>query len=180
MLVSEKNLLKIDIKLDPSLDLPDTLLIAPTEDPTNFDYDLLSPKFIGRMDLNQPILINSVRINQSLIFKFGTGTKLYDSDRLLNLQERYVKTVLFNYYPYTSYEEVVSTSNNHSIIYLPNNFKQPPGTGNCNSMELKLTAEEQGNQQYPEKTLHIDGTESLVAIELCKKYNCTLLMTPGV
>lgn len=60
------------------------------------------------MDLNQPILINSVRINQSLIFKFGNETKLYDPDRLLNLQERYVNTVLFNYYPYTSYEEVVS------------------------------------------------------------------------
>lgn len=34
-------------------------------------------------------------------------------------------------------------------------------------------------QLYPEKTLFIDGTESLVAIELCKRFNCTLLMIPG-
>lgn len=44
-------------------------------------------------------------------------------------------------------------------------------------MQLIQNAVEGG--EYPEKTLAIDGTESLVAIELCKKYNCTLALVPG-
>lgn len=42
-----------------------------------------------------------------------------------------------------------------------------------------ITSAAAGGDEYPEKTLAIDGTESLVAIELCKKLNCTLALVPG-
>lgn len=42
-----------------------------------------------------------------------------------------------------------------------------------------ITSAAAGAAEYPEKTLTIDGTESLVAIELCKKLNCTLALVPG-
>lgn len=42
-----------------------------------------------------------------------------------------------------------------------------------------ITSAAAGGAEYPEKTLTIDGTESLVAIELCKKLNCTLALVPG-
>lgn len=145
-------------------EIPDTLLVAPSDEPEKFHFDIMTPKFIGRSNTNEPILITSIHVNPSatshpFTFKTGDGTELFDKHKLLDLQGRYIEVATFNYYPYSSYEEVV------------------PGTGNCNSQELMLNAEDPEN--YPEKTLVLDGTESLLALELCRIFNCTLLFVPG-
>lgn len=48
-------------------------------------------------------------------------------------------------------------------------YLQAPGLGNANAM---YTDEE--------KTLLIDGTESLVLLEFCSKHNCTLEISLGL
>lgn len=112
----------------PSSGLPDILLITLHSDDPNFDFDLLSSKFIGRTDSADAVLINSVRVDLSqesspVIFKFEDRKQLYDSEKLLNLEQRYVRISLFNYYPYSSFEEVVSGGSRNDSIRLT--------TGNC-------------------------------------------------
>lgn len=89
-------------------------------DAANFEFDLLSPKFVGRSNWEDPLLINSVRVDaaetatpsesprRTIIFKFENRTQLYDAAKLFNLEQRDVKVATFNYYPYSSFEEVVS------------------------------------------------------------------------
>lgn len=64
----------------------------------------------------EPVLINSVRVDledpqqthQPVVrFKYES-VELFSTRSLLNLEGRYVKISTFNYYPYSSYEEVVS------------------------------------------------------------------------
>lgn len=96
-----------------ALEIPDVLMITPSADKISFDFDIWSPKFVGRYNIHEPELRNSVRIdvtNEShpLQFKYQHGKDLYQNDKLLNLQQRYMEVATFNYYPYSSYDEVVS------------------------------------------------------------------------
>ncbi|XP_037028978.1 uncharacterized protein LOC119069082 isoform X2 [Bradysia coprophila] len=66
-------------------------------------------------------------------------------DKLFDLKGQPLRMSIFNYPPYNVWWEV------------------PPGTGNAN-----LDGSEDG------KSLFVDGTETLLALEFCKLYNCTL------
>lgn len=83
----------------------------------HFHFDLLSPKFVGRLNVADPVLINRVRVDwegqsnrqqQPVVHFEHEPIELYGPRKLLDLEGRYVKIATFNYYPYSSYEEVVS------------------------------------------------------------------------
>lgn len=62
-------------------------------------------------------------------------------------------------------------------------FQVPEGTGNANSWDLYMKSTEQLENSsvatFPEKTVHVDGTEGWMLLEFCKKLNCTLLVIEG-
>lgn len=121
-----------------------------------------------------------IESSDKLTFKFNDGKALFDPDKLLNLEGRFVKHVTFNYYPYSSYEEVVSgrISTLLTSSYISgNSLLQTPGSGNSDSQEAMLSIGL--GETYPEKTILIDGTEGLMVVEFCKRFNCTLLFMPG-
>lgn len=95
-----------------------------------FDFDLLTSKFVGRLNNSAPVLIESVRINSpglasdhvdddddgasgarrgpDLTFKFGHQAQLFDRQKVLNLQRRHLSLAVFHYIPYISVTNVVS------------------------------------------------------------------------
>lgn len=54
---------------------------------------------------------------------------------------------------------------------------QPTGTGNADSADLLYNANERG--EFPERTKYLDGTDGVLMLETCKRFNCTLLMIEG-
>lgn len=107
------------------------LLVLPSADAA-FDFDLLTAKFVGRLNNSTPVLIESVRINSSLAgsrgegvgggsendevdaitFKFGHREpqhrqhELYDRRKVFNLHDRHLAAAMFRYKPYATLTEV--------------------------------------------------------------------------
>jgi hypothetical protein len=91
-------------------------------------------------------------------------------NKIKNLQGRDIVLAIFNYNPYTMWKVVVR----YSILDIFNYYEiltfilQNDSTNVINSYEKV--------QRTP---LFIDGTESWVFIQLCKRINCTLLISLG-
>lgn len=90
-------------------------------------------------------------------------------DKILNLQGREIVLSLFNYMPYVLWKEVVSNKETAAVVKKPQfHLLQNETDDEFNSREKLLRT-----------PLHIDGTESWVFLEFCKKLNCSLLMSLG-
>ncbi|XP_037033035.1 glutamate receptor 1-like [Bradysia coprophila] len=120
-------------------DVPNILIIMPNIDENSFD--LITSQFVGRFNNTSPMLLDTF-YGRNTTFK--QNANLFP-DKLSNLQQRVVRLALFNYKPYSVWEEV------------------PSGLGNANAQNTN-----------EEKTLLIDGTESILMLEFCTKHNCTL------
>ena len=105
------------------LDVPNILIIKPvivnedeteaTASATDNDgqhttslYDLITHQFVGRFNNTSPILLDTF-YGRNTTFK--QNANLFP-DKLSNLEQRIVRLALFNYKPYTVWEEVVSIS----------------------------------------------------------------------
>lgn len=172
-------------------DVPDVLLILPSTDEA-FDFDLLTAKFIGRLNSSAPVLIESARINSlagvvgsgteesAITFKFGRRKhELYNRGKVFNLHDRHLALAAFNYRPYTTVTEVWPNAGSRVWIWFQWQFRifqVLEGTGNANSRKLYR---EHGTM-FPQRTLLVDGSEGRMMLEFCKKFNCTLLIVEGL
>lgn len=67
-------------------------------------FDLITSQFVGRFNNTSPLLLDTF-YGQNATFK--QNANLFP-DKLSNLEQRIVRLALFNYKPYTVWEEVVS------------------------------------------------------------------------
>lgn len=102
-------------------DVPDVLFITTSsavQANKAFDFDLLTSKFVGRLNNSTPVLIESVRINSiegaasrgaeaEITFKFGHRKQLFSRGKVLNLQGRHLALAVFYYRPYITVSNVV-------------------------------------------------------------------------
>lgn len=84
------------------VDVPNILLILPSID--NNSYDLITSEFVGRFNSSSSILLDKLYWGN---ISFRNNANLFP-DKLHNLQQRIVKLAIFNYKPYTIWENVVS------------------------------------------------------------------------
>ncbi len=83
-------------------DVPNILIIMPNIDENSFD--LITSQFVGRFNNTSPMLLDTF-YGRNTTFK--QNANLFP-DKLSNLQQRVVRLALFNYKPYSVWEEVVS------------------------------------------------------------------------
>lgn len=67
-------------------------------------FDLITSQFVGRFNNTSPMLLDTF-YGRNTTFK--QNANLFP-DKLSNLQQRVVRLALFNYKPYSVWEEVVS------------------------------------------------------------------------
>lgn len=65
-------------------------------------YNLITPQFVGRYNNTNPWLLNTIDESNEL----STNTDLFP-DKFKNLQQRPIRLALFNYNPYSIWQEVV-------------------------------------------------------------------------
>lgn len=74
-------------------------------------FDLITSQFVGRFNNTSPMLLDTF-YGRNTTFK--QNANLFP-DKLSNLQQRVVRLALFNYKPYTVWEEVVSVGNGYIV-----------------------------------------------------------------
>lgn len=90
--------------------VPDALFLFPSTD-NAFDFDLLTPKFVGRLYNPNLDLIESVRINSMVVtggaedaveisLKSAHQRQLFSRAKILDLHDRHVPLAVFYYNPY--------------------------------------------------------------------------------
>lgn len=88
-------------------------------------------------------------------------------EKVTNMQGKEVVLAIFNYLPYVLWKEVVSIANQFKLRALIIFVQEETSDGKNSFESLEKTP------------LHIDGTESWVFLEFCKKLNCSLLISLG-
>lgn len=85
---------------------PTDKTVQPQQFPANDEhsFDLITSQFVGRFNNTSPILLDTF-YGRNTTFK--QNANLFP-DKLSNLKQRVVRLALFNYIPYTVWEEVVS------------------------------------------------------------------------
>lgn len=87
-----------------ALDIPNILIISPSTSQDNKDtFDLITSRFVTRDNGNESLYLDTFYGANG---KFANGATLFPN-KFTNLNGRIMRVALFNYKPYTIWDEVV-------------------------------------------------------------------------